>query len=102
MPDKRQALDRLREQLEEGERDISEADRELLIEFSDTLELIPSRIGVDRHEKLLRHCTILAERAGGLSDALKDREAAERAGVDKPVTFTNFGAIESPYCSRIP
>ena len=77
MPDKRQALDRLREQLEEGERDVSEDDRELLVEFSDTLELIPSRIGVDRHEKLLRHCTILAERAGGLDDALEDREAAE-------------------------
>ncbi|MFC3957582.1 tyrosine-type recombinase/integrase [Halovivax cerinus] len=77
MPDKRRALERLREQIEVGERDVSEADRELLLEFSDALELVPSRIGVDRHEKLLRHCTILAERSDGLEDVLEDREAAE-------------------------
>ena len=77
MPDKRRALDRLVEQIEDCEREVSEADRELLLEFNRSLELVPSRIGVDRREKLLRHCTILAERSDGLADVLEDREAAE-------------------------
>ncbi|QLG49112.1 tyrosine-type recombinase/integrase [Natrinema halophilum] len=77
MPDKQLALDRLVEQIEDGERDVSDADRELLLDFSKALALVPSRIGVARHEKLLRHCTILAERSDGLADVLDDREAAE-------------------------
>jgi hypothetical protein len=77
MPDKRQNHDRLRNRLEVGEREVSEADCEALLELSDTLALVLSRIGVDRHEKLFRHCTILAEKAGGLADSVTDREAAE-------------------------
>jgi site-specific recombinase XerC len=77
LPDKRRALDRLKEQLKDGDRDVSNADRDLLLEFSEELELVPSRIGVHRHEKLLRHCTILAERSDGLADAIEDRDAAE-------------------------
>ena len=32
---------------------------------------------VQRQEKLLRHCTIIAEEVGGLADSLTDKDAAE-------------------------
>lgn len=70
-------VDALRERIETGERGGSEADREALLEFSDELLLIPSEVGEYRHVKLLRHCTRMAEHAGGLVDALTDRDAAE-------------------------
>jgi len=76
--DREAALHRLIEQIENGDREVSERDRELLLEFSDRLTLLGSEYSDDRHEKLLRHCTIAAEEVGGLSDALKDREAAEK------------------------
>lgn len=31
-----------------------------------------------RHEKLLHHCVIMAEKIGGLADALENRQSAER------------------------
>lgn len=71
-------LDRLREQIEGGDRDVSEADAELLLAFDDRMALLPSEYGTQRREKLLRHCTIAAEAEGtDLAAALKDREAAE-------------------------
>lgn len=71
------ALDRLITQIEDGERGGDEADRELLLAFSDRLSLLKSEYSSQRHEKLLRHCTIAAEEVGGLADALNNREAAE-------------------------
>lgn len=75
--DREDALNRLIEQIENGDREVSERDRELLLEFSDQLMLQRSRYSVARHEKLLRHCTIAAEEVGGIAEALEDREAAE-------------------------
>ena len=72
------ALNRLIEQLEEGERDLDEEDREILLAFSDRLGLLKSEYSAQRHEKLLRHCTIVAEKVGGLADALEDRDQAEK------------------------
>ena len=74
---RRQALDRLIDQLEAGTRGGSDADREALLAFSDRLALLRSEYSVDRHEKLLRHCTIAAEKVGELAAALEDRTAAE-------------------------
>lgn len=56
---------------------ISEADAEALIQFSDQLFLLSSKYSTHRHTKLLRHLTLLAERVGGVSDALEDRDPAE-------------------------
>lgn len=58
--------------------DVSEADAEALTEFSDQLRLLGSEYSGHRHEKLLRHCTLLAERVGGLAAALEDKDAAEK------------------------
>jgi len=72
----RQAIETLRERIEDSD-DISDADAEVLLEFSDQLFLRSSETGEHRHEKLLRHGTIIAENVGGVAAALDDREAAE-------------------------
>ncbi len=56
---------------------ISEADAEVLLEFSRQLDLLSSKYTDYRHLKLLRHCVIMAEQVGGLADALESRDAAE-------------------------
>lgn len=75
--DHAEAVERLRQQVAKGKRDVAEADRDALLRFSDALHLRKSRCGDARHEKLLRHCAIMAESVGGLADALDDRDAAE-------------------------
>jgi integrase len=56
---------------------ITDDDAEALLEFSKQLDLLSSEYSDYRHEKLLRHCVIMAEQVGKLSEALKDRDAAE-------------------------
>lgn len=56
---------------------ISEADAKQLLEFSKQMDLLSSKYSNHRHEKLLRHCVIMAEQVGGLADALESRDAAE-------------------------
>lgn len=56
---------------------IRDDDAEALLEFSKQLDLLSSEYSDYRHEKLLRHCVIIAEQVGGLSEALEDRDAAE-------------------------
>lgn len=72
-------VDRLRTRIEGACRngDISEADRDALIEFSDELFLLSTKYSDHRHEKLLRHCTIVAEEVGGLAAALEEKDATE-------------------------
>jgi hypothetical protein len=72
----RNQIENLRERIESSN-DIRSKDKELLLDFSDRLELLKSEYGDDRHSKLLGHCTIMAENVGGLADALQDREVAE-------------------------
>jgi integrase len=69
-------IDRLQDRIDESE-DINDDDRALLREFNRQLALMPSRFGKQRHEKYLRHNTLLAERTDGLTPALEDRTAAE-------------------------
>lgn len=57
--------------------EISSVDANALIYFSDQLFLLGSEYSDHRHEKLLRHCTRMAEEVGGLKDALTDRKVAE-------------------------
>jgi len=73
---RRKILENLRERIRESG-EIDEDDEEVLIEFDDRLALLKSTYGVHRHEKLLRHCTIIAEGTGKLSESLEDRDAAE-------------------------
>lgn len=56
---------------------ISDEDAEKLLEFSKQLDLLNSEYSDYRHEKLLRHCVIMAEEIGGLAEALEDRDVAE-------------------------
>jgi len=57
------AVDTLREKLQAGERGGSDADRDLLLAFSDELKLRREEYGWHRHEKLLRHNTRASEHA---------------------------------------
>lgn len=75
--DSTRELERLLERIEAGDRDVNEADREVLLDFSDQLYLLVSEYSDHRHLKLLRHCTKMAEETGQLAAALEDREAAE-------------------------
>ena len=76
MPDPDEAIDRLRERIRDSD-ELSEADRNALLDFSDELFLRRSEYSGHRHEKLLRHCTRMAEEVGGLAAAREDRAAAE-------------------------
>jgi integrase len=76
MTDPRNQIDTLRERIHESD-DISDADRDLLLDFSDEMDLLKSEYTDHRHNKLLRHCTRIAENVGGLADALEDRDAAK-------------------------
>ncbi len=57
------AVDTLREKLQAGDRGGSDADRGLLLAFSDELKLRREEYGWHRHEKLLRHNTRASEHA---------------------------------------
>jgi hypothetical protein len=60
---------------------IADDDAEKLLEFSRQLDLLNSKYSDYRHEKLLRHCVIMAEQVGGLAGALESRDAAEKVVV---------------------
>ena len=76
MTDPATQIENMRERIRESD-EISNADREALIEFSDELYLLQTKYSGHRHLKLLSHCTNRAETVGGLADALEDRDAAE-------------------------
>ena len=75
------AIDKLHERIKNGGKygEIAAADREVLLKFSDRLQLLAQTYTDDRHEKLLRHCVMIAEHLDGgtLAAALTDRDAAE-------------------------
>lgn len=72
----RKQIQNLNERVEESDI-INERDKEILLDFSDRLDLLKSEYTDHRHNKLLRHCTIMAEEVGGLADAVENRDAAE-------------------------
>jgi len=63
-PDPKQGVKTLRKKLQSGDRGGSDADRELLLTFSDELRLRREDYGHYRHEKLLRHLVRMGEHAG--------------------------------------
>ncbi|PAU83189.1 integrase [Halorubrum salipaludis] len=76
MPDIRKQIRNLQDRIEKSS-DIKKEDKEILLAFSDRIDLLKSEYTDHRHNKLLRHCTIMAEEVGGLADAFEDRSAAE-------------------------
>ena len=77
MHDHQRAVTTLRDKIKSGERGGSDADREILLAFSDEMKLMRETYSWARHEKLLRHCTRMAEEVGGLADAVEQKQAAE-------------------------
>jgi integrase len=77
MGDPRNEIETLKDRIQSGEREVSDDDREVLIEFSRRLDLLREEYSDHRHLKLLRHTTRIAENVGGLADALDSREATE-------------------------
>ena len=76
MTDAKTQIDNLRTRIRESD-EITDADAELLMEFSEQLELLKSEYSDYRHRDLLGRCTRIAEDAGSVSKALDDRDAAE-------------------------
>lgn len=76
MTDRRTQIQNLRDRIQETD-EIDNADAELLLQFSDEMELLKSKYTDHRHIKLLRHTTRIAENVGGLVRALEDREATK-------------------------
>jgi len=91
-------IEYLREALESGDRGGHTRDRELLLAFSDQLQLLAAEYSDHRHIKLLRHCTRMAEEveADGpvLAPALGDRDAAE------PIVRWIHSAYDNPETNR--
>ena len=81
------SIDRLRSQIENTDA-LADEDREALMAFSERLSLLRSEYDPQRHEKLLRHCTIMAGLSqrypveelpdGRLVDVLDDPDARDR------------------------
>lgn len=76
MTDPSSQLETLRERIQDSE-NITDSDRQTLLEFDDALALLNSEYSDHRRVKLLRHITILAEEVGGVAAALDERDAAE-------------------------
>jgi len=75
--DPRRKVELLRGQIEDSD-SITERDRENLLAFSDRLDLLKSEYSDQRHEKLLRHCAIMAGQSQRISDdELPDTELSE-------------------------
>jgi len=72
------AVETMVERLEDDHYDISDADRDLLLDLDRQIRLLgPSEFSDHRHEFLLRRGLIIAKRVGGLAAGVDDRDAAE-------------------------
>jgi len=78
MGDAGDRVDTLRDDRIADSDQLSERDRDALVEFSDELFFRTSEYSDHRHEKLLRHCVRMAEHAGNdFADVLEDREVTK-------------------------
>lgn len=76
MTEPRTQIENYRDRIRDSDQ-IAGRDAELLIEFSDQLDLLKSEYSDLRHRDLLGRCTRIAENVGGLADALENKDAAE-------------------------
>lgn len=74
--DYREQIENLRERARSSP-DISDADGEALITFSDRLDLLAQEYSEVRHKTLLGKCVRMAERHGHLDESLYSQDAAE-------------------------
>lgn len=97
MPDNPgRAVETMRENLHEGAYDISDADRDLLLEVSNQIRLLgPSEYSDYRHEFIVRRGLIIAKRCGGLAAAVADRGVAEDV-----VAWINTAQTGSPETNK--
>lgn len=73
----RSSIETIRERVETSE-DFSQADREAILEFSDTIDLLgQSEYSDERHEFILMRVAKLAQEVGGVAAALDSEEAAK-------------------------
>jgi integrase len=86
----RNRIETLRARIDDSQ-DIADADADVLHAFSDRLDLLAQQYSDYRHEKLLRHCVLIAEHCddGQLAAALEDRDAAEGIVAWINTTYTN-------------
>ena len=79
MNDPAKGVARLRQRIQDGDREVSDRDADTLMSFSNQLQLLASQYSDHRHLKLLRHCTRMAENVDGidLTDCLESRDATE-------------------------
>ena len=93
--DPRRAIDRLRDRCRD-QPDISEADAEAVLSFSDRIDLLGSEYSDRRHAFFMKRLVNIAQNVGGLVDALEDRDAAEdivrwiHAEYDNPETNKDY------------
>jgi len=85
------------ERLEDGQYDVSDADRNVLLDLSDEIRLLgASEYSDHRHEFLLRRGLKMAKDVGGVADAVTgDRDAAESV-----VTWINREQASSPETNK--
>lgn len=76
MTDPQTEIENLHDRIKTSD-EISEEDASLLIDFSEQLGLLRTKYSDFRRRDLLARCTRIAENAGGITEALEDREAAE-------------------------
>ena len=96
---RQQNLDALVEQIEAGERDLTDADRDAILDFNARLELHRSNYGVHRHEKLLRHATIAAERAKAVISRSGPKKILTLSVLNQsttPINMRSKGLVETP------
>lgn len=91
-------IETVRRRLQDGERGGSEADRELLLEFSDRLQLLAEDYSDDRHIKLLRHLMRISEHVDG-GDVLADAVAGDRDVAEDAVRWIQAN-YENPETNR--
>lgn len=88
-------IERLRSRVRDAP-DITQADTEAILTFSDQLLLLASEYSVARHASYLVRLRNMAESVGGLANALEDRTAAEdivrwiHATYDNPETNRDY------------
>lgn len=76
MGDARERIETLKDRITSSD-DITDADEELLLDFTSRLDLLQQKYSDLRHEKLLRHGAIIAENTGEIAAAVEDRDTAE-------------------------
>lgn len=89
MPEKEQ-VEKLRTQLESGERGGSDRDRDALLKFSQRVQRMREKYTWHRHLKLLRHCVITSE---GI-DVDIERDRADVANVSAAARL--LGTLGAP------